>query len=158
MPICALPWADGTFDAALCECTLSLLGAPERCLSELWRALKPGGTLLLCDLVGGAAAPERMLLSPDGAVRFLATRAWTERALAAAGFRALRYVDCREEYLTMAAQMLFDGDCGCIGPAAFAALRAQRAGYGMWLLKRCAQKKVCAVVAAAGLSSLMGAF
>ena len=156
--VCALPWPDGIFDAALCECTLSLLDAPERCLSELRRVLKPGGTLLLSDLVGGAANPERIPISPDGAVRFLASRAWTEQALAAAGFRILRYVDCREELLTMTAQMLFDGGCGCIAPAAFAALRAQRAGYGMWLLTCAAQKKVGAVVAAAGLSSRMGAF
>ena len=158
--VCALPWADGRFDAALCECTLSLLSDPERGLSELRRVLRPGGVLLFSDLFSGAQTPERVCVSPDGTVRYLASRAWTERALAAAGFRIKRYIDCREEYLTMAAQMLFDGGCGCVGPAAFRALRERKASYGMWILERGERPKktIGAVVAAAGLSSRMGAF
>lgn len=134
----ALSWADGFFDAALCECTLSLLDAPELCLAELHRVLIPGGTLLLSDLVSASAAPLRTLLSPDGAVRYLASRSWTEAALAAAGFRIRAFRDCREEYLTMAAQMIFDCDGSCVGPEAFAALRRERAGYGLWTLERSA--------------------
>lgn len=162
--VCALPWADGQFDAALCECTLSLLDAPEACLAELRRVLRPGGILLLSDLISGGETLQRELLSPTGAVRYLASRPWTEQAFAAAGFRVLRYVDCREDYLTMAAQMIFDGGCGCVSPAAFAALRAKKASYGMWILERSGavmekdRAKIGAVVAAAGLSSRMGAF
>ena len=136
--VCALPWADGFFDAALCECTLSLLDAPELCLAELHRMLAPGGTLLLSDLVSAAAAPVRTLLSPDGAVRYLASRSWTETALTAAGFRVLAFRDCREEYITMAAQMIFDCDGSCVGPEVFAALRRERTGYGLWTLERSA--------------------
>ena len=134
--VCALPWADGRFDAALCECTLSLLDAPERCLSELSRVLRPGGVLLLSDLVSGADSPERTLVSPEGAVRYLASRTWTEAAAEAAGFRIIRYTDCREALLEMIGQMIFDGKCGCIGREAFAALRGKKAGYGMWILER----------------------
>ena len=56
--ICALPWADGQFDAALCECTLSLSEAPETCLAELRRVLRPGGILLLSDLISAGETPE----------------------------------------------------------------------------------------------------
>ena len=136
--VCALPWADGFFDAALCECTLSLLDVPELCLAELHRVLVPGGTLLLSDLFRAAAEPARTLLSPDGAVRYLASRSWTEAALAAAGFRIRAFRDCREEYLTMAAQMIFDCDGSCVGPEVFATLRRERAGYGLWTLERSA--------------------
>ena len=136
--VCALPWADARFDAALCECTLSLLDAPERCLSELHRVLRPGGTLLVSDLVSGETAPERSRISSDGAVRWLASPAWTEAAFTAAGFRIRQSVDCREAYIAMAIQLLFDcdGGCGCVSPAAFAALREKKASYEMWILER----------------------
>ena len=134
--VCALPWPDAVFDAALCECTLSLLDQPARCLSELHRVLRPGGVLLLSDLTGGAAPAQRICLSPEGAVRYLAGKVWTEAAAAAAGFRLRRYRDCREEYLTMAAQMILDGSCACLGAETADALRRNRAGYGMWILQK----------------------
>ena len=134
--VCALPWADGRFDAAFCECTLSLLDTPERCLAELFRVLRPGGVLLLGDLCTEAPAPERVCIADAGAVRFLASRSWHERAAEAAGFQIRQYRDCREEYLTMAAQMIFDGSACCLGSGAFAALRRHRAGYGLWLLQK----------------------
>ena len=134
--VCALPWPDAFFDAALCECTLSLLDSPERGLSELRRVLRPGGVLLLSDLCTEEKVPLRSLLSPEGAVRFLASRVWIERAAAAAGFTVISYRDCREEYLTMAAQMILDGSGCCLGPGVFAALRKRRAGYGMWIMEK----------------------
>ena len=162
--VCELPWDAGSFDAALCECTLSLLDEPARCLSELGRVLRPGGILMLSDLVGGAAAPERGLVSPEGAVRYLASAAWTEAALEDAGFRILRFLDCREEFLETVGQMIFDGSC-CVGPDAFAALRREKAGYGLWIAEKDGSemnagsgRRIGAVVAAAGLSSRMGAF
>ena len=138
--VCALPWRDGSFDAALCECTLSLSDDPARCLAELFRVLRPGGALLLSDLSTPSPAPERIRIPGEGAVRYLASRGWHEAAAAAAGFRVLQYRDCREEYIQMAAQMIFDGEACCLGPGAFAALRAHKAGYGMWLLEKGAAK------------------
>ena len=88
--VCALPWPDGRFDAALCECMLSLTDAPERCLAELRRVLRRGGALLLGDLCTEAAEPARERLSTDGAVRYLASRGWTEAAAEAAGFSLRR--------------------------------------------------------------------
>ena len=134
--VCALPWGEGRFDAALCECTLSLLDEPERCLSELRRVLIPGGILMLSDLVSGETAPRRSLVSPEGAVHWLASRAWTEAALEDAGFRILRFTDCREEFLEMVGQIIFDGDCGCLSQAVFTALRGKKTGYGLWAAER----------------------
>ncbi len=134
--VCALPWANGSFDAALCECTLSLLPEPEKCLRELRRALRPGGVLLLSDLCVGGSAPERECLSPDGIVRWLASRAWFENAAVSAGFRLLWERDCREELLTMAAEMIFSGSDDCVGAGIFAALRQRRAGYMLWIFER----------------------
>lgn len=138
--VCDLPWEDGRFDTALCECTLSLLSRPEACLSELCRVLRPGGMLLLSDLCMPGPAPERVRVAEGGAVRFLASVGWHEAAAKAAGFHIRRYRDCREEYLTMAAQMIFDGSACCLGPDAFAALRQHRAGYGMWLMEKGASR------------------
>jgi SAM-dependent methyltransferase len=45
--LAALPFADGTFDAALNVVTLEHVREPARVLCELGRVLKPGGSLLL---------------------------------------------------------------------------------------------------------------
>ena len=134
--VCAMPWPDGSFDAALCECTLSLLPRPEDCLAELRRLLRPGGVLLLSDLCAAGNSPAREEISPDGAVRWLATRAWTESAAAGAGFRTVRSRDCGEELLAMAAELIFSGGCACVGTETLAALRRRRAGYMLWILER----------------------
>ena len=55
--VCALPWPGRCFDAALCECTLSLLEDPAACLTELWRVLRPGGVLLLSEGVVNKTLP-----------------------------------------------------------------------------------------------------
>ena len=57
-----LPWADGCFDAVLCECALSLCSDPDAALREMGRILRPGGHLVLTDIYNclqgkGAWAP-----------------------------------------------------------------------------------------------------
>lgn len=54
-----LPFADGEFDAALCECTLCFLDK-ERALAEMARVLRPGGRLGMHDLCWKKGAPEGM--------------------------------------------------------------------------------------------------
>lgn len=137
--VCALPWPDALFDAALCECTLSLLPEPGKCLRELRRALRPGGVLLLSDLCAAADGAGREKLSPCGVVRWLAGRDWHVNAAALAGFRLLAERDCREELLTMAAEMIFSGGDACVGAEVFAALRQRKAGYRMWSFERSAE-------------------
>lgn len=42
-----LPFADGSFDLILSYDVLEHVQSPQRCLAECWRALKPGGLLML---------------------------------------------------------------------------------------------------------------
>lgn len=46
----ALPFADESFDAVICECTLSLVGDAAAVLRESARVLMPGGTLIASDV------------------------------------------------------------------------------------------------------------
>lgn len=46
----ALPFPDGSFDGALCECSLCLFPAKEAALSEIARVLRPGARLALSDV------------------------------------------------------------------------------------------------------------
>ena len=134
--VCALPWQAGHFDAALCECTLSLTSSPETALAELHRVLRPDGVLLLGDLCAErrAAAPIEL---GCGTVKTLFSREWLENAVARAGFRIREHRDCRDALLTMAAQMIFDGSFdACIDAGAAKALKEYRAGYGLWVLEK----------------------
>jgi SAM-dependent methyltransferase len=47
----ALPFADQRFDAAITRLTLHHFGDPRRALSEMHRVLRPGGRLVVCDIV-----------------------------------------------------------------------------------------------------------
>ena len=46
-----LPFRDACMDGIVCECVLSLSYTPERALGEMGRVLRPGGRLLLTDIV-----------------------------------------------------------------------------------------------------------
>ncbi len=46
-----LPFVDGAFDVVLSECSFSVLPDKNRAASEIARVLKPGGTLLMTDIV-----------------------------------------------------------------------------------------------------------
>ena len=133
-----LPWDTALFGAILCECTLSLTETPERCLREFRRVLRPGGVLLLSDLCLPGSG-ESVELPGSGGVRRLFTREWVEKSAASAGFFLVKYLDCREDLLAMAAQMILDGSfCRCVDAGAAAALRQHRAGYGLWIFQsRC---------------------
>ena len=133
--LCALPWADGSFDAALCECTLSLTDDPAAALSSLHRALRPGGVLLLGDLC--AEGDGEPAVPGCGTVRRIFARGWLEQRFTEAGFRIRDYRDCRAALLTMAAQMIFDGSfCTCVDAGTAEAMKRHRAGYGLWVLEK----------------------
>ena len=133
--LCTLPWAEGTFDAALCECTLSLTDDPAAALASLYRALRCGGVLLLGDLC--ASGGDEAVASGCGTVRRVFDRARLEQCLAKAGFAVREHRDCREALLTMAAQMIFDGSfCTCVDAGTAQALRKRRAGYALWVLEK----------------------
>ena len=46
-----LPVRDEAYDVVLCELTLSSTAAPGRAVAEMARALRPGGRLVVCDVV-----------------------------------------------------------------------------------------------------------
>ncbi len=48
--VCALPSADGAFDAALCVQVLEYVGDPTAALQEMHRVLRPGGRLVVADV------------------------------------------------------------------------------------------------------------
>ena len=51
----ALPWADGEFDAALCQLVVGFMRDPERGVAEMVRVTRPGGTVAACmwDIAAG---------------------------------------------------------------------------------------------------------
>jgi arsenite methyltransferase len=57
----ALPFADASFDAVVCECVLSTLDDPSHALAEVARILRPGGATLVSDVYTcpGTGAPPR---------------------------------------------------------------------------------------------------
>jgi ubiquinone/menaquinone biosynthesis C-methylase UbiE len=59
----ALPFADATFDAAVCTTVLHCLSEDGRrsCIAEMIRVLRPGGRLLLVDFGGPARARHSMM-------------------------------------------------------------------------------------------------
>ena len=131
--LCALPRPEPVFDAALCECTLSLTDAPAAGLAALAGCLRPGGVLLLGDL----CAEGNPVTVACGTVRRVFSRSALEQSFLRAGFVIREYRDQREALLTMAAQMIMDGSfCSCVDPAAAAALKQHQAGYGLWVLEK----------------------
>jgi ubiquinone/menaquinone biosynthesis C-methylase UbiE len=48
----ALPFADNSFDTAVCALSLCTIPDPAQAIAEMARVLKPGGTLLLLDHIG----------------------------------------------------------------------------------------------------------
>lgn len=106
-----LPFADGSFDAAVLHLILAVVPEPRHCLAEASRVLNRGGVLLVFDkfLRPGEAAPLRRALNPIS--RAIATRldvVWEdvrtaapelevqsdEPLLAGGWFRLIRAVKC----------------------------------------------------------------
>lgn len=87
-----LPFADGTFDAVLCECSLSTFPDQERALGEIARVLRPGGRLALSDVVVDRdRLPDALggVLGQIACVGGARSQRGYEELLAAAGFRLI---------------------------------------------------------------------
>jgi len=87
----ALPFPDAHFDSAVATLVFCSVGEPERRLREIWRVLKPGGSLLLLEHVrtrGAIAAWVQDAMVPV-TVRLFSNCHWnrdTAAAVSSAGF------------------------------------------------------------------------
>ena len=96
----ALPVADGIADAVISNCVLNLSASRPRVLAEAMRALRPGGRVMISDLVSDRPMPDYIADSKDSLVGCLPVRITEYEAdLAAAGFTDIR-VEKRQRYLT----------------------------------------------------------
>jgi len=105
----AFPFADGSFDAALCECSLSTFSHKERALAELHRVLCPGGRLAISDVISDH---DRL---PDSLAEAMAQVACIgsalpehgyENLLTDAGFDVLAWERCDHEAVAMAERLV----------------------------------------------------
>lgn len=144
-----LDWPSGSFDAVLCECTLSLTERPEAAMGEMARVLRPGGRLILADLCAG----EHGESGAGDATGRIFTPAEAEALLTGAGLTVEERIDRSGDLLAMAAQMILDGElCSCMSVKTLAELKRVRAGYRVWAARKprisC---RTAAVIPAAGL-------
>jgi sarcosine/dimethylglycine N-methyltransferase len=103
----ALPVPDAAFDRAYSHNVMMNIADKAGAYREAFRALKPGGRLVLCHLNAGPNGPPEFPV-PWAAVpenSFLATDEATRRDLAAAGFEILTFHDTTQANLTANAAM-----------------------------------------------------
>jgi SAM-dependent methyltransferase len=99
--LCALPFRDGTFDAAINIVTLEHIHDPANALFEIGRALKPGGRILL-------AVPQDWEVHQAPHDYFRYTRYGIEHLLRQAGLQVLR-VDAAGGYFRLLSRRLLNG-------------------------------------------------
>jgi SAM-dependent methyltransferase len=106
----AMPFADGEFDAVLCECSLCTFPDKRRAMDEMRRVLSPGGRLALADVVVDRS---RLPAELDGALAVIAcvgealSRRGYEALLADAGFRVIA-TEPRDEDAAALAERVHD--------------------------------------------------
>ncbi|MXX55816.1 MAG: arsenite methyltransferase [Gemmatimonadetes bacterium] len=94
----ALPLADASVDAVISNCVLNLSADRPRVLAEAMRVLKPGGRVMISDLVSSRPMPDFVANSKESLVGCLPVRiAEYEADLAAAGFTGIS-VEKRQRY------------------------------------------------------------
>jgi ubiquinone/menaquinone biosynthesis C-methylase UbiE len=132
----ALPYPGAAFDVLLCECSFSLFADPARCAGEIARVLRPGGTLLLGDLVARADARADVCLADEGTVRRVYGSGTLEAFLTAAGLTPAERIDRSGDLTQMLGQMLFDGTlCACLSQEALRRMREIKTGYMLWIFR-----------------------
>jgi arsenite methyltransferase len=91
----SLPVADGTIDAAISNCVINLSPDKERVFREVYRVLKPGGRMMVSDIVLDGELPERIKKSVaayTGCIGGALKRADYLAAIAKAGFTQVEIV------------------------------------------------------------------
>lgn len=105
-----LPVADQSVDVVISNCVINLSPDKPRVFREAFRVLKPGGRLLVSDIVLRAPLPEHVLASVAayvGCVAGAALEADYLQAIADAGFTAVEVVSERD------ASTLLAASCAC---------------------------------------------
>ena len=94
----ALPVADSTVDVVISNCVLNLSGERPRVLAEVLRVLKPGGRIMISDLVSERPVPDFVAASKESLIGCLPVLVREyEEDLAAAGFAEVSVVP-RQRY------------------------------------------------------------
>ena len=127
-----LPEADGSFDAVLLECCLSVADFPAEIVAECARVLRPGGFLLCSDLYARGTA----LVLP-AAVRLERQQTVIARA-SACGLRVTDFEDHSDALRAYIGQAILDGlpQKLCFPGVGRQALRAAKAGYYLMAARR----------------------
>ena len=69
----ALPLADATVDVIISNCVLNLSPRKDKVLAEAWRVLKPGGRVVVSDMVSDVPVPELLAGNVDAVAACLPT-------------------------------------------------------------------------------------
>jgi arsenite methyltransferase len=105
-----LPFAAGQFDALLAECCLSLMDDAAGALAEFARVMRPGGTLILSDMLAGnpagMAAARRLPLSCCVSGAF--SRSQIGALLVDAGFEMTFWEDNSEALKQLTVQIIWE--------------------------------------------------
>ncbi len=107
-----LPLRDACMDGLVCECVLSLSPEPERALADMARVLRPGGRLLLSDIIvrkGNVFAEDAANASGQGCARGAVTLALLRERLEHAGFQLVAVEDHSRLLAELAGRLLFQG-------------------------------------------------
>jgi arsenite methyltransferase len=90
-----LPVADGSADAVISNCVINLCTDKKRVFKEVFRVLRPGGRMMVSDIVLKAPLPEAVRGSVEAYVSCIAGAALKKQyiaAIRAAGFRDVKVV------------------------------------------------------------------
>ena len=85
-----LPVSDGTVDAVISNCVVNLSPDKQQVFNEVYRALKPGGRMMISDIVQLKPLPEAVLKSIEAYVGCIAAASLKQdyvSMIQAAGFR-----------------------------------------------------------------------
>jgi len=98
-----LPFPDGSFDAALAECTLSLFAKPAVALREIGRVLKPDGQLAVSDMAVGGRLPDdiQSVLAPWTCLADAVTEQQYRHRFESAGYAIEEFADESQALLDM---------------------------------------------------------
>ncbi|MDO4490553.1 MAG: class I SAM-dependent methyltransferase [Lachnospiraceae bacterium] len=125
-----LPVTDHWADCVLMQCVFSLCD-PRETLLEIRRVLKPGGLLIITDLLSGTVTFQAGLCSPLTIHTREDFEGWFTE-----GFELLEFSDERKALIQMIIEVIFNDEELCISQEEQELLKKCKAGYGLWVWRR----------------------